>query len=315
MRVILGSGRSGTTWVLDALANANALRPVFEPLHPDVTGAIGRRYANRYLDRTAEAADLREYLRRLDRGERCARLWTDYRFRKDELFRDPAGRFAPLAPRYRLRALARNVRAYHAAARRRPALIKCIRASLMTDWLGETLGARMLLLVRHPCAVLDSKRRLGRKWDPRPLLARYRADERLRAVLPEPYRRLLARESSSAEAHALVWCLENALPLALGLHPRCRLAFFEDLTGRDARVAWRAAAAALGLERVPQPEALARPSGQSSVRWKSVEHSTDLHRGWRARLPRPSVDATQAVLETVGCTLYSVDDDAPSRAA
>jgi hypothetical protein len=34
IRIIAGSGRSGTTWVLDALAEANALRPVFEPLHP-----------------------------------------------------------------------------------------------------------------------------------------------------------------------------------------------------------------------------------------------------------------------------------------
>jgi len=37
MKLIAGSGRSGTTWVLDALADANDLRPVFEPLHPMVS--------------------------------------------------------------------------------------------------------------------------------------------------------------------------------------------------------------------------------------------------------------------------------------
>ena len=33
--IIAGSGRSGTTWVLDAVAEANQLRTKFEPLGPD----------------------------------------------------------------------------------------------------------------------------------------------------------------------------------------------------------------------------------------------------------------------------------------
>ncbi len=314
MRLILGSGRSGTTWVLDALADANALRPVFEPLHPDVTGRIGRRYANRRLDPGTKASELREYLLEIDRGWRGS-LWTDYRFRKDKLWRDRAGRFDWLAPGYRLRSLAANVRAFRAARRRRPTLIKCIRANLMTDWLAAAFDARMLLVVRHPCAVLDSKLRLGRAWDPAPVLARYRADPALAAVLGRPYRHLLARPLGDAAAHALVWCIENALPLELGLHERCRVVHFEELTGPDAPAAWRAATDWLELERVPEMDALRRPSAMSSLRWRSVAPSTDLNRGWRARLPRIAIDDTERVLAAVGCTLYSVDDDRPQRAA
>ena len=61
MRLIAGSGRSGTTWVQDALAAANDLRPVFEPLHPAVS-EIGARYAYRALSRNDEHPELQRFL-------------------------------------------------------------------------------------------------------------------------------------------------------------------------------------------------------------------------------------------------------------
>ena len=58
-RIILGSGRSGTTSVQDCLAQANHLRPIFEPLH-EGESELGRRFAHRML----AAADENEELER-----------------------------------------------------------------------------------------------------------------------------------------------------------------------------------------------------------------------------------------------------------
>ena len=61
IRFIAGSGRSGTTWIQDALAAANGLRPVFEPLHPYLSD-IGGRYAHRAMSADEEHAELKAFL-------------------------------------------------------------------------------------------------------------------------------------------------------------------------------------------------------------------------------------------------------------
>ena len=75
--IIAGSGRSGTTWVLDAIAYANGLRTVFEPLHPQgVRKARG--FAYRYVEDTASEPELAAFLTHIFTGQlRC--LWTKYR--------------------------------------------------------------------------------------------------------------------------------------------------------------------------------------------------------------------------------------------
>ena len=67
--IIAGSGRSGTTWIQDVLAEANQLRTVFEPLHPQgVSRARGLAY--RYIEADEESPDLQHYFDDLLAG-RC----------------------------------------------------------------------------------------------------------------------------------------------------------------------------------------------------------------------------------------------------
>src|SRR5687767_5176483 len=77
MRLVAGSGRSGTTWVLDALATANGLRPVFEPLHPQVSH-IGEQFAHRSLAADECRPELRAFLDSVINQGRYP-LWTRYR--------------------------------------------------------------------------------------------------------------------------------------------------------------------------------------------------------------------------------------------
>ena len=83
-RIILGSGRSGTTWILDSLAEANQLRPVFEPLHPSESGTSAR-YAYELLEAGQREDELLGYFRDLSEGKRHSN-WIDYRAPSGLLF-------------------------------------------------------------------------------------------------------------------------------------------------------------------------------------------------------------------------------------
>jgi hypothetical protein len=77
LRLIAGSGRSGTTWVLDAVAEANKLRPIFEPLHPD-SSRVAHEFGYAYLTREAERTDLKRFFTAIANNASRS-VWTSYR--------------------------------------------------------------------------------------------------------------------------------------------------------------------------------------------------------------------------------------------
>ena len=84
--VVAGSGRSGTTWVLDTIASENQLRTIFEPLHPVVVKG-GLSNACRYLPDDVEDMQLRNFMEDVFLGNYHS-MWTDYRVRPDRLRED-----------------------------------------------------------------------------------------------------------------------------------------------------------------------------------------------------------------------------------
>ena len=62
--IVAGSGRSGTTWVLDVLAEANRLRPVFEPLYPGAH-PVAEKFHSKYLEPSQDEPQLQDYLSRV----------------------------------------------------------------------------------------------------------------------------------------------------------------------------------------------------------------------------------------------------------
>jgi len=74
--IIAGSGRSGTTWVLDVLAEANNLRPFFEPLNPD--GVNEARNFGNYVREKAYEPELKCFMEKVFTGKlNC--LWPKTR--------------------------------------------------------------------------------------------------------------------------------------------------------------------------------------------------------------------------------------------
>ena len=209
--IIAGSGRSGTTWIQDVLAEANGLRTVFEPLHPQgVSRARGLAY--RYVPADDDSPEVRRFFDDLLAG-RIRGLWPDYRIRPDRfnLLNHGVGEVV-----WNARKLVRHRRQYRDQRARPSAVIKMIRANLMLSWIASHYEVPILLVVRHPCAVIASRLKIGGgDWDAHKALGHYLGDRRLVDAVRDRYGVDITRTDRGPEATlAVVWCIENMLPLA-----------------------------------------------------------------------------------------------------
>jgi hypothetical protein len=188
---LAGSGRSGTTWVSAVINHRNAYRFVFEPFHP---GRV----------RMMEAFRRRQYLRSGDRREEylgpartaltggIRSLWTD-RFNNKLV------------------------------ARRR--LIKDIRANLLLGWIHENFpGMPIILLLRHPCAVVASQLALG--WQE--VLPETMEQEELVEDFLLPVEAEIQAARDPFERHLFSWCIENYVPLRQFGPGEIHLVFYES---------------------------------------------------------------------------------------
>lgn len=310
-RIIAGSGRSGTTWVLDSIASANNLRPIFEPLHPAVS-AVGDRYAHLTLRAGEDHPDLEKFLKTACLADTRS-LWTTYRARKDRLF-PHWSEFVHIHSVKRLyrrwERLLRRRRALAAAARRPEPMIKCIRANLMLGWLGSIFDCRIVLIVRHPGAVIESKLRLGAVWDPDPVTRRYRADRQLRDLTQGRYEMLLNTRLSTVQALALNWVIENQWPIANAAADGVSVFYYEDLLAHPADN-WGKLCGALGLATAPTTAQLVRPSQQSSAASRSVRTTAALEPRWQRALSREQRKEIQDILDAVEFRTYHMDRAVP----
>lgn len=313
IRLIAGSGRSGTTWIQDALAKANSLRPIFEPLHPYVS-AVGSRYAHRALSADEDHPDLASYL--LDT---CAgggpRIWTRYRQQwrwlmppiKDLSTRDAAGRCLRHWSKY----LTEMPRLWRDGLRRDP-LVKCIRANLMLPWIASRLGWRIILVIRHPGAVVESEVRSG--WNAEYALGRFRSDGRLHELTQGRYAGLLARQLEPVEALALRWVIENQWIIEGAAAQGIAVIHYEDLRTSD-RAGWARLCTALDLSTLPDAGELMRPSQQSGSGRAPVPLDQSGKPRWMSRLDREQTAQVRGILEEVEFEAYEMHDPLPRRRA
>ncbi|MBV9454976.1 MAG: sulfotransferase [Rubrobacter sp.] len=189
---LAGSGRSGTTWLSDIINYKNEYRYVFEPFHPEKV-EICRHFRHK------------QYLRPDDRRE--AFLYPAQTILSGALRNRWADRF-------------------HSRFVSERRLIKDIRANLMLGWIRANFPEMlMVFLLRHPCAVANSKVKLGWKPDVNDFLSQ-------KALVEDflwPFEDEMRSAKTDFERHVFSWCVENYVPLVQLNYGEAHLAFYENL--------------------------------------------------------------------------------------
>ncbi len=140
---ILGFGRSGTTWICDIVSKASGTLVLFEPFHPSVTEA-SREVS--YAPVCENGASLKEYLNNV-MGKRHRKMW---------LMRNHVPvRLEEISPNF-LELIWENCRIRG---------FKEIRANFMLSWLHNNFDAKIVYIIRHPCAVVSSILKRQNFWE------------------------------------------------------------------------------------------------------------------------------------------------------
>jgi hypothetical protein len=189
---LAGTGRSGTTWVSRIIDYRREYRLVFEPFDPDrvplVRGFLSKQYLRPDDDREEYLGPARAVLSGRVRGG-----WTD-RFNRKTF------------PRRRL--------------------IKDIRANLLLGWMNAHFPLMPLILIlRHPCAVVRSRLRLG--W--RDNLDETMDQPDLIEDFLYPFEPRIRAAKTPFERHLFLWCIDNYVPLRQLSKDRLHVVFFEHL--------------------------------------------------------------------------------------
>ena len=187
---LAGTGRSGTTWLEEVIDNSHEHRVLFEPFHSKEVPQLAHWRYRQYL--RPSDGDPRYLLpaSRILRGQLHNR-WVDQFNRK------------------------------HLARRR---LIKDIRANLLLRWIHEQFPRiRIVLVMRHPCAVAASKMALG--WQTH--LDDFLAQPQLLEDFVAPFASILESTHDPFERHILLWCIENWIPLQQFAPGQIHVCFYE----------------------------------------------------------------------------------------
>lgn len=300
--------------MLDLLADANGLRPVFEPLWPGAN-PIAEQYHSRYIEPSRDEPQLREYLSRVfERRE--TNYFSDYRISPAKLRFDRYKFSNPTAFREyisTLRKFYRRRSQFGPSLRRDKAIVKFIRANWLLPWLLHHFEATAALIVRHPAAVADSQLRFIEHWTPDERLARLLESEYVRMCYKRQLDRIGSKHLSTFGRLVTIWCIENALPIKMSQSLGYATIFYEDLKD-DFPQSWRRLCDALGLYGVPEESSILKPSQQSSSQWQQTGGAGGRvdSAAWRQRLGPTEQSEFEYILGLFGIDYYEWDSDRPT---
>ena len=256
--VLAGTGRSGTTWIEEVINYAGNFRIMFEPFHSQKVPAV--RHWN-----------YRQYLRP---GQRAAQFW------------EPAHQI--FSGRIR-NAWVDQFNTVHIVRQR---IVKDIRANLLLRWIrSEFPEIPIVLLLRHPCAVANSK--MTMRWGTH--LEDFLSQQELLDDHLRPFVSAIRDASDPFEKYIFMWCIENYVPLRQFSPGEIYVAFYENFCTNPDREA-RALLAYLNLPfRQDVLQKIGRPSAMSG-QWSAVVSGSSMIDAWRKRIEPDQVDRAVEIL-------------------
>jgi hypothetical protein len=297
--LVTGAHRSGTTWVGKMLALAPGVAYVHEPFNPRTSAGLSPARFDKYftvvtaenearyrpgLERTVELRyDLGAQLRSLHGGRDVLRTGRD---------------------------LVRVGKARRSGAR---PLVKDPIALLSAEWLAQSFGMDVVVLIRHPAAFAASLKRLGWKHSFATFLVDGNAPEVLRPYEDE-IREQAERPGDILTQAALLWrVLYNAVDGYRTRHPDWVYLRHEDAS-LDPVATFERLYDRLGLEWTPAArEAVARASAPENPAELSTPHAVELDSAaslgrWRDQLTAEEIDVLRERTRDVWPRFYSDED-------
>ena len=269
--LLLGSGRSGTSWLCDLLASPFRYRLLFEPFHtahvPDSELA-----ADRYYSPDSVPPPAARFIHRALNDEINSPWIAQSSNRRFNMHR---WRFWPKVN-----------------------IVKEVRANLLIPALRALFGPDLpiLVLIRHPGAVVESFLRVEFPWsfDVSTLMAQ----DGLQRDYGVPIDRLRPYITNLAGQLAVRWVIENSYLLRCAATLDLDIIFYEDLV--QDRVGYvRHLCTRYKLHEPPNLEENARRlSGTTHKRSPWYEGAGAS--GWRQRLSPNDIEQIEAVLEAAG---------------
>jgi len=270
---LAGTGRSGTTWVQEVINYDNSFRIMFEPFHSlKIPLLKGWNYLQ-YLRPDSLDDKFQESAKIILNGN-IRHTWIDYNNRR-------------------------------LIARKR--LIKDIRANLFLKWIKQNFPEiPIILLLRHPCAVTNSK--IIRGWDTH--LSDYLMQEELMTDFLNPFKNEIESAVVTFDKHIFMWCIENYIPLKQFNKGEVFVTFYENIcTNPQKEIS--TILSFLGEDSLPKTfDNFSSPSFQSR-KDSTIMTGTNLINSWRKNVSQEQIDRVIEILQIFGLDQIYGESDLP----
>jgi hypothetical protein len=270
---LAGTGRSGTTWVEEVINRRNDFRIMFEPFH---TGKI----------ELLSDWNYRQYLRSDDRRDK---------------FLIPATRI--LSGRIRNQWIDKFNRKFYSSKR----LIKDIRAQLFLHWIKHNFPEiPIVLLLRHPCAVANSKLKL--KWNTH--LDEFLRQDELMDDFLSPFKKDLENAENPFDKHIFMWCVENYIPLKQFNEGEILVIFYENCCNHPENEIEKVMRFVGNTYSSDMLDKVTKPSSQSR-KDSAIVSKGDLVTSWRKNISESQIKRAVEILSIFGLQEIYNEGDLP----
>jgi hypothetical protein len=281
--LLVGSGRSGTSWVPEVVNFDHRYRYMYEPFHAKHIPVARHWLPRQYVRPDDDDAARLDLARRIFTG-RLRNAYAD---------------------------------AYNKCVVARKRLIKDTRLQLALGWIRRRFPEMpMIYLLRHPCAVVNSRMQLGRDCD---LSRQFFTQAALMSDFLEPFRAEMERATDDFERHVYIWCVENYVPMRQLAKGDAHLIFYEHVC-TDPRAELQRLCAYLGtdfderaLESIEKPSVQARRYHGGGT--SAIVTGASLVDAWRKYVTPDRVRSTIEILRRFGLDSVYGEDAMPKTGA
>lgn len=189
----------------------------------------------------------------------------------------------------------------------RKRLIKDIRAQLLLEWIKRNFPEiPIMLLMRHPCAVANSKLKLN--WDSH--LDDFLAQKQLMLDFLNPFQKEIESATTPFDKHVFMWCIENYVPLRQFSENEILVLFYEHLCINPQEEA-RRLFSFIGASSLPRSLNYAEKPSALSRKESAIVAGADLVDSWREHISAKQIARAKEICSIFGMQAIYAEDSRP----